>query len=112
MSKHDIAVDVEFLAKCLGLKAWPEWSHPGAEPGPAYLNNWHQRAAARAITDAMRPDSITGKVYADGAIHNATAWIDRAYEAGKRDGIEMERRDWERKIALLFGLRMRPTEGW
>lgn len=105
MIDNNIAVDTEFLAKCLGLKQWPEWNFPGAEPGPAYLGNWILRYAARVITDAFRPDSITGKIHADIAMHNAEVWISEAYEAGVRAGIQRERSTWEQKIQQLFGLR-------
>lgn len=102
-----INVDTDFLAKCLGLEKWPNWSYPGAKPGePAYLVNSHQRMAARVITDALRPDEF-GRVCADIAINKATKWIDTAYDNGLRAGIDLERRRWERKIAEMFGMKMK-----
>jgi hypothetical protein len=103
MSDYEIAVDTKKLAEALGLPAWPDWpAYAGS--GPAYLVASHQRMAARVITDARQPDSITGKVSADIAIHNATVWIDLAFDQGMREGIQLERRAWNAKIRSMFGL--------
>jgi hypothetical protein len=90
-------VDVDFLAKCLGIDR--------GEIRDYMLQNWRGRYAARVITDAFRPYDIgPPRVIGDIALKNAEAWISRAYDDGKQAGIEMERRAWERKIQELFGI--------
>ena len=103
-TKPAVAVDTEFLAKCLGLDSWPEYTFPGAEPGPAYLGNWRSQYAARVITDAFRPYSISGKVIAETAIRNAEGWITDAYNKGRMEGIQQERNRWQSRIKEMFGL--------
>ena len=88
-----INVDMDFAAKVLGLKQWHR------EPV-----NDRERIALRVITDAHRPDSTDGKMKPDIALHNAVAWIDKAYEDGKLAGIRLERGEWHRKLRKMFDL--------
>jgi hypothetical protein len=93
---NDIAVDEPFLAKCLGLSEWPQH---------APITSVFRQIAARTITDAFRPESISGEIKAGTSIYNAEAWIKRAYEMGRKAGQEEECEQWEQKIIRLFGLR-------
>lgn len=93
-----INVDTDLLAKCLGLRRWPNNPDPLGDP-----QDWRRRMAARVITDALRPDDFR-EVKPEVAMSNAQYWIDRAYNEGFRRGIETERKRWEQKIKQIFGL--------
>jgi hypothetical protein len=89
-------VDKEFLARCLGLSEWPEWLK---------LQNWFQCYAARTLTDAHRPYDTDQKIHAEIALRSAESWIEQAYQRGRRDGTDAERRSWEKKIRKMFDFR-------
>lgn len=89
-----IAVDVKVLAKVLGLEEWHE-----------DIINDQQAMALRCVTDFVRPDAA--RPSADISMGNATAWINRAYDAGKSAGIVQERRAWREKLAKLFDIPIR-----
>lgn len=104
--KYEIAVDPEFLAKCLGLKEWPKpvGILVQEKDGPLYLCNWLQRSAARVITDAFR--TKPGEVLrASIAMHNATSWVEMAYEKGIEEGMRRKEEVWQQKIRLMFGIK-------
>jgi hypothetical protein len=95
MSK--IAVDVEFLAKVLGVEI--------KDIRDYMLQNWRQCYAARAITDAFRPYQPGNKIVAEISLKNAEAWINNAYRDGVAAGVAMERKEWESKVLKLFGIK-------
>jgi hypothetical protein len=90
-------VDVEFLAKTLGI--------PADTIKPYMLQNWHQCYTAKCIIDTFTPYQPGDRMLSEIALKNGERWIDRAYEKGRRDGIEMERQRWEKKIRELFGIK-------
>ena len=89
-------VDLQFLARCLGVESWPDH---------AKVHNWHQGYALRVVTNAHRPYEPSGKIHADIVVRNTTAWVNRAHDHVLRTGIEMERERREPKIRELFDLR-------
>lgn len=92
---HDLpALDVEELARCLGVAKWPDYYK---------FHHRAQRIAARVIVDALR-DHAKPEV----AMCNAVSWIDSTYRWGIEDGRKLEREEWNRRIAKLFELESQP----
>lgn len=91
-------VDEQFLAKCLGFKEWPKH---------VLIQNDDQCMAARVITDAFRPSSLSrdGELDPSISLSNATSWIAVARRKGLDEGIALERKAWERKILKMFAIR-------
>jgi hypothetical protein len=92
---HDLPVlDVQELAKCLGVDKWPEHYK---------FHTRQQRLAARVITDALRDHPSP-----EAAMANAIVWINSAYDWGREEGRRFEREGWNRRIAKLFELDVKP----